>query len=67
MLYRVREFNSIYDPYFGEGKGWIFQTNKVSFMDALLYILYQKCIRLSSLSYDIVPMVGNELLEHVKL
>jgi len=63
MKYRVREFNSVYDPYFGKDKGWIFITNEISFWEAILFILYQKKIRLSCLSYEVVPMIENQLME----
>jgi len=67
MKFRVKEFNSAYDPYFGEGKGWIFCTNELTFYEALIFILYQKMIRNSCLSYEITPMIWNVLDKHINL
>lgn len=61
MTYRVKEFNSVYDFHFGEGEGWIFVTNEMSFIKCLLFILYHKKIRQSCLSYEITPMIQFQL------
>ena len=60
-MFRVREINSIYDSHFGKGKGWIFVTNEISFLEGLLFILYQKKTRNSCLSYEIIPMNQKQL------
>jgi hypothetical protein len=61
-MYRVKEFNSVYDPYFVEGKGWIFITNKISFWEAILFILYQKKIRNSVFYYETTPIMQLQLM-----
>jgi len=60
-MYRVKEINSVYNSHFGEGKGWIFVTNEVSFLEGLLFILYQKKVMGSYLSYEIIPMNQKQL------
>lgn len=61
MKYRVKEFNSSYDYLFGEGKGWIFVTNELSFSEALFWILWLRVIRKSSLRYEIIPVINNAI------
>jgi hypothetical protein len=56
MNYRVKEFNSIYDPYFGKNKGWIYQSNEMSFLECLLFICYQKVIRQNKQTFHIDPI-----------
>lgn len=31
IQYRMKEYNSAYDSYFGNGKGWIYVSNNIDF------------------------------------
>jgi len=50
--YRIKEFNSIYDKYFGKGKGWIMTTNFLSFSQAIRQ--KNKLLMESNLYYEII-------------
>lgn len=52
-MYRIKEYNSAYDEYFGEGKGWIYITNPIPYASALAlaHIHTQKTGRTTELVY----------------
>jgi hypothetical protein len=65
-MFRVKEINPSYDTFYNGTKreGWIYCTNELSFIEALLFILYQKKIRQSVLDYEVTPIMQLSLPEH---
>jgi hypothetical protein len=38
--YRVKEFNAIYDTYFGKGKGWIYVSNPITAFGVVIKLFF---------------------------